>query len=60
MTSRKKKYKIVKVNGTKVAIRIRKDHERPAYPRPVVTHRSESDYDRKSFRRETRNLSEEI
>ena len=59
MSKRKKKYKVVKVEGTKVAVELKKDHERPVVPPPVVTHKSDDDYDRNRFRKETRRLSEE-
>ncbi len=57
--TRKKKHKLVKIQGTKVAVELHKDHDRPPCPPPVITHRSDDDYDRNRFRRETRRLGDE-
>ena len=54
---RKNKFKIVTAEGTKVAVKIQKDHERPPFPPPVITHKSEREYDRKQFRKETMDLT---
>ncbi len=54
-----KKYKIVKVRGVKVAVALKKDHDRPQYPAPSEVHKSTRDYDRKKVKRETRELLKE-
>ena len=56
---RKKKHKLVKIAGAKVAVELKKDHDRETCPPPVITHKSDVDYDRNRIRRETRRLSEE-
>ena len=54
-----KKYKIVKVRGVKVAVALKKDHDRLQYPAPSEVHKSIRDYDRKKVKKETRELLKE-
>lgn len=45
-----KKHKIVKIGGVKVAQEIKKDSDRPLFPRPVVF-KDKRKYDRKRDKR---------
>ena len=51
-----KKYKVMKVQGVKMAVELKKDSLRPVYPAPAVAHKSSRDYDRKKVKKETREL----
>ena len=54
---RRRKFKTVKAEGTTVVVRIQKDSDRPPFPPPVITHKSDKEYDRKQVRKETRELT---
>ncbi|MBR2258829.1 MAG: hypothetical protein IJ899_16185 [Blautia sp.] len=51
-----KKYKIQKINGVKVTVRLKKEHDRPKMPPPTITHKNESDFSRKEVKRQTRKM----
>ena len=55
-----KKYKIKKVNGVKVAVRLEKDHERSMIPPATRVHKSGKEYDRRRILKETRKAYEDI
>ena len=54
-----KKFKVIKVNGVKVAVKLKKDAQRPAYPAPSEAHKSNRDYDRQKLKKETREIAKE-
>lgn len=56
---RKKKYKVQKIQGVKVAVEIKKDHDRPKFL-PTITYKTRTDYDRKQLKKETRKLSDDF
>ena len=54
-----KKYKIKKVLGVKVAVKLEKDKNRPEYPKPSIGHQDLKKYDRKRAKEEERKLRRE-